>query len=201
MGTHGGHEQVVVPSFEEGVGHAQARVVVHRYFFSFDYVAGQAARLGRVLNLSFATVGGVIPPSEPIMQIVPEDDDLVVEARLRTIDRDSVRKGADVNARFTAFPTRGTPELIGQVESISADVITDPNNGEPYYNLRVTFTAGEYQRLEEALARQAADTSRDLKLIPGMPVDIFVDNGEPRRPIEIFFEPLEEVIDKALRGS
>ena len=160
-----------------------------------------APQRGRVLNLSFATVGGVIPPSEPIMQIVPEDDDLVVEARLRTIDRDSVRKGADVNARFTAFPTRGTPELIGQVESISADVITDPNNGEPYYNLRVTFTAGEYQRLEEALARQAADTSRDLKLIPGMPVDIFVDNGEPRRPIEIFFEPLEEVIDKALRGS
>ena len=160
-----------------------------------------APQNGRVLNLSFATVGGVIPPSEPIMQIVPEDDDLVVEARLRTIDRDSVRKGADVNARFTAFPTRGTPELIGQVESISADVVTDPNTGEPYYNLRVTFTEDEYRRLNKALALQAADSRRDLKLTPGMPVDIFVDNGEPRRPIDIFFEPLEEVIDKALRGS
>jgi HlyD family type I secretion membrane fusion protein len=160
-----------------------------------------APQRGRVLNLSFATVGGVIPPSEPIMQIVPEDDDLVVEARLRTIDRDSVRKGADVNARFTAFPTRGTPELIGQVESISADVVTDPNTGEPYYNLRVTFTEDEYRRLSEALVLQAADSNRDLKLTPGMPVDIFVDNGEPRRPIDIFFEPLEEVIDKALRGS
>jgi HlyD family secretion protein len=135
------------------------------------------------------------------MQIVPEDDDLVVEARLRTLDRDSVRQGADVNARFTAFPTRGTPELIGQVESISADVITDPNSGEPYYNLRVTFTADEYKRLNDALAEQAKDSRRDLKLTPGMPVDIFVDNGEPRRPIDIFFEPLEEVIDKALRGS
>ena len=160
-----------------------------------------APQRGRVLNLSFATVGGVIPPSEPIMQIVPEDDDLVVEARLRTLDRDSVRQGADVNARFTAFPTRGTPELIGQVESISADVITDPNSGEPYYNLRVTFTAEEYKRLNDALAEQAKDSRRDLKLTPGMPVDIFVDNGEPRRPIDIFFEPLEEVIDKALRGS
>jgi len=156
---------------------------------------------GRVLNLSFATVGGVIPPSEPIMQIVPEDDELVVEARLRTIDRDSVRNGADVNARFTAFPVRGTPELIGQVESISADVVTDPNSGEPYYNLRVTFTPEEYKRLNDALAIQAENSSRDLKLTPGMPVDIFVDNGEPRRPIDIFFEPLEEVIDKALRGS
>ena len=160
-----------------------------------------APQKGRVLNLSFATLGGVIPPSEPIMQIVPEDDDLVVEARLRTLDRDSVREGADVNARFTAFPTRGTPELIGQVESISADVVTDPNTGEPYYNLRVTFTPEEYQRLNEALEIQAANSSRDLKLTPGMPVDIFVDNGEPRRPIDIFFEPLEEVIDKALRGS
>ena len=54
-----------------------------------------------------------------------------------------------------------------------------------------------------ALAEQArSDTSRrTLSLTPGMPVDIFVDNGEPKRPIEIFFQPLEEVLDRALRGS
>lgn len=162
-----------------------------------------APQTGRVLNLSFATVGGVIPPSEPIMQIVPEGDELVVEAQLRTIDRDSVRKGAEVNARFTAFPTRSTPELIGLVESISADVIADPNNGTPYYSLRVIFTPEELKRLNDALEEQAkaANSRRDLRLIPGMPVDIFVDNGEPKRPIEIFFAPLEEVIDRALRGS
>ena len=162
-----------------------------------------APQKGRVLNLSFATVGGVIPPSEPIMQIVPDGDELVVEAQLRTIDRDSISKGAEVNARFTAFPTRSTPELIGLVDSISADVVTDPNSGTPYYNLRVIFAPEEYARLNAALAEQARtnDSRRTLSLTPGMPVDIFVDNGEPKRPIEIFFEPLEEVLDRALRGS
>ncbi|MEC8710283.1 MAG: HlyD family type I secretion periplasmic adaptor subunit [Pseudomonadota bacterium] len=162
-----------------------------------------APQKGRVLNLSCATLGGVIPPSEPIMQIVPDGDELVVEAQLRTIDRDSISKGAEVNARFTAFPTRSTPELIGLVDSISADVVTDPNSGTPYYNLRVIFTPEEYARLNAALAEQARtdESRRTLSLTPGMPVDIFVDNGEPKRPIEIFFEPLEEVLDRALRGS
>ena len=59
----------------------------------------------RVLNLSFATVGQVILPSEPIMQIVPDGDELVLEAQLRTIDRALISK-CEVNARFTAFPTR-----------------------------------------------------------------------------------------------
>ena len=63
-----------------------------------------APQKGRVLNLSFATVGGVIPPSEPIMQIVPDGDELVVEAQLRTIDRDSISKGAEVNASIHGFP-------------------------------------------------------------------------------------------------
>ena len=59
------------------------------------------------------------------------------------------------------------------------------------------------QEFDAALAEQARtdDSRRTLSLTPGMPVDIFVDNGEPKRPIEIFFEPLEEVLDRALRGS
>ncbi len=82
-------------------------------------------------------------------------------------------------------------------------MVTDPNSGTPYYNLRVIFTPEEYARLNAALAEQARtdDSRRTLSLTPGMPVDIFVDNGEPKRPIEIFFEPLEEVLDRALRGS
>jgi HlyD family secretion protein len=126
----------------------------------------RAPRDGLVHQSSVHTVGGVIPAGEPIMLIVPADDALVVEAALAPQEIDRIQIGHSAVLRFTSLNQGTTPEIVGDVIRISADTVKDAKTGAPFYTARIALTPGQIARLE------------GIKLIPGMPVDVFIQTGE-----------------------
>ena len=141
---------------------------------------------GVVLQLSVHTVGGVIGPAEQIMLIVPETEALTIEARIAPQDINHLRVGQAAVVRFSGLNQRTTPELNGEVGRISADVAQDPKTAVYYYLIRVTVPEQELARLH------------DVKLIPGMPVDIFLQT-EARTVLSYLVQPLQDQISRAFR--
>src|SRR5690606_18938655 len=80
---------------------------------------------GTVVNLKLFTTGGVIAPREPLMEIVPIGDELVVEARVDPSNIDTVHPGLRANVRFTAFTARNVETIEGQVHHVSADALVE----------------------------------------------------------------------------
>ncbi len=146
----------------------------------------RAPQDGMVHQLDVHTVGGVITPGQQIMLIVPEADKLIVEAKVQPQDIDSLRIGQNAVLRFTAFNLRTTPELNGVVTVVSADTTQDQRTGVYYYTIRIAVSATEIARLEE------------LKLVPGMPVDVFVQTS-PRTIVSYVVRPFHDQIVKAFR--
>ena len=146
----------------------------------------RAPQDGMVHQLDVHTVGGVITPGQQIMLIVPEADKLVVEAKVQPQDIDSLRIGQHAVLRFTAFNLRTTPELDGTVMVVSADITQDQRTGANYYTIRIAVPKTEIARLDE------------LKLVPGMPVDVFVQTS-PRTIISYVVRPFHDQIVKAFR--
>jgi HlyD family secretion protein len=120
------------------------------------------------------------------MVVVPEQDELTVEARLPPQDIDQLRIGQKAVLRFSAFNQRVTPEINGAVKRISADVSQDQRTGAFYYLVRIDISAQEVARLG------------GLKLIPGMPVDAFIQT-DPRTILSYLVKPLRDQIAKAFR--
>lgn len=141
---------------------------------------------GTVYQLSVHTVGGVIGPGDRIMGIVPDQDELVIEAKVNPRDIEQVNFGQNALLRFTAFNQRTTPELTGQVSFVSADLDRDELTGETYYNVRVRIEAGEVAKLE------------GRELMPGMPVETFLATGE-RSALSYLLKPLSDQFARAFR--
>jgi HlyD family secretion protein len=141
---------------------------------------------GNVHQLAVHTVGGVIGPSEPLMLIIPENDALTVEIRIAPQDIDQIRLGQSVNLRFSAFNQRTTPEIVGLLSRISADISQDQKTGLSYYLGRVSLSSAELSKLA------------GLKLLPGMPVEAFV-RTEDRTVLSYLVKPLHDQIAKAFR--
>jgi len=141
---------------------------------------------GTVYQLAVHTVGGVIAPGDRIMGIVPDQDELVIEAKVDPRDIEQVIVGQKALLRFTAFNQRTTPELTGQVSFVSADLDRDELTGETYYNVRVRIEAGEVAKLE------------GRELVPGMPVETFLATGE-RSALSYLFKPLSDQFARAFR--
>jgi membrane fusion protein, type I secretion system len=146
----------------------------------------RAPQDGIVLESKVHTVGGVIPAGDTIMQIVPESDNLLVEAKVNPRDIDQVQIGQSAVLRFSAFNLRTTPEINGTITRISADIATDQRTGQTYYTTRIAMTKGEIARLG------------DVKLIPGMPVEAFVQTGE-RTVMSYLMKPLQDQFMRAFR--
>jgi HlyD family secretion protein len=146
----------------------------------------RAPQDGRVHQLTVHTVGGVISPGDPIMLIVPDSDTLIVETKVAPQDIDQLHLGQLAILRFSAFSQRTTPELDGEVSVISPDLIQDQRSGVSYYTVRIAFSAEQAARLGE------------VKLIPGMPVEAFVQTGE-RTVLSYLVKPLNDQVAKALR--
>jgi len=126
---------------------------------------------GRVLNLSIAK-GGLVRPGEKIMEIVPSEETLVVEAKIPPQLIDKVHKGLTAQVRFSALNQRTTPVVYGEVEAVSADKIpvTDAMtmrqvNGDGYYTAKVKLLPGEYEKLG------------GQQIYPGMPADVIIKTG------------------------
>ncbi|HVO90575.1 MAG TPA: HlyD family type I secretion periplasmic adaptor subunit [Casimicrobiaceae bacterium] len=146
----------------------------------------RAPQDGVVLESKVHTVGGVITAGDTIMQIVPESDKLQVEAKVNPRDIDQVQVGQAALLRFTAFNSRTTPEVSGTVMRVSADTTSDQRTGQSYYTIRVSMTHDETARLG------------DVKLIPGMPVEAFVQTGE-RTVLSYLIKPLQDQFMRAFR--
>lgn len=141
---------------------------------------------GMVLQSAVHTVGGVISAGDVIMLIVPESDNLSVEAKVNPQDIDQLRIGQKTLLRLSAFNQRTTPELNGTISRISPDTTTDQRTGQSYYTVRVSMPPEEVARLGE------------VKLIPGMPVEAFVQTGE-RTMISYLAKPLSDQLMRAFR--
>ena len=147
----------------------------------------RAPQDGIVHQLAAHTVGGVISgQGEPIMLIVPESDALSAEVKIAPQDIDQVRVGQAAMVRFAAFSQRTTPELVGEVSRISADVSVDQKSGASFYTIRLHFSENEIERLQ------------GLRLVPGMPVETFIQTGE-RTVISYLTKPLMDQINKTWR--
>lgn len=148
----------------------------------------RAPQEGYVHELTVYTIGGVVAPGDVLMQIVPDDDLLAVEARIKPQDIDQVHLGQDAILRFSAFSQRTTPEIKGTVQSLSPDVSTDRRTGAPYYSVRVTIPSSEVARLGNVV------------LVPGMPVETFMQTGE-RSVASYLVKPFYDQIMRAFRES
>jgi HlyD family secretion protein len=146
----------------------------------------RAPQDGMVLQSSVHTVGGVITAGDAIMLIVPQADDLQVEAKVNPQDIDKLQVGQKTVLRLSAFNQRTTPELNGAVTRVSPDVTTDQRTGQSYYTIRVSMPPEEVARLG------------DVKLIPGMPVEAFVQTGE-RTLLSYLIKPLSDQLMRAFR--
>jgi membrane fusion protein, type I secretion system len=146
----------------------------------------RAPQEGTVFQSTVHTVGGVITAGEPIMLIVPDAAKLQVEAKVRPQDIDNVQIGQRVMLRFSAFNLRTTPEIKGTVVRISADTTTDQRTEQSYYTIRI------------AMPPDAGKQLGDVKLLPGMPVEAFVQTGE-RTVISYLMKPLRDQFSRAFR--
>ena len=146
----------------------------------------RAPQDGMVLQSSVHTVGGVITAGDAIMLIVPQADDLQVEAKVNPQDIDKLQVGQKTLLRLSAFNQRTTPELNGVVTRVSPDVTTDQRTGQSYYTIRVSMPPEEVARLGDA------------KLIPGMPAEAFVQTGE-RTLLSYLIKPLNDQLMRAFR--
>jgi HlyD family secretion protein len=144
-----------------------------------DRIDIRAPTSGIVHQLSAHTIGGVVAPGEVIMEIVPDTEDLAVEARLSPQDIDQVRRGQTTLVRFSAFNQRTTPQLQGVVSYVSADLSHDPQTKTAYYTVRVTLPADERRRLG------------GLQLVSGMPTEVFLQTGS-RTMMSYLFKPMTE---------
>lgn len=141
---------------------------------------------GIVHQLAVHTIGGVIAPGETVMQIVPDLDELVIEAHVTPQDIDQVHVTQKAQVRFPAFSQRTTPEVFGEVIHVSADLTRPDAHTPPYFVIRIRLTQDELNRLG------------DVKLKPGMPAESFIQTGE-RRPLDYLLQPFTDQIARTFR--
>jgi len=146
---------------------------------------------GYVVNLSYVTIGGVIEPGRSILELVPSDDLLLIETRFEPKDIDALRPGLPAEVTLLTFNRREFPTISGKLIMVSADAITDKSpttaaNAAPYYSGRVVLDREELERLP------------DVRLVPGMPVQVMVKVGE-RTPLAFLVDPILRSMHRALR--
>lgn len=145
----------------------------------------RAPQAGKVMGLNVWTIGGVVPPGSPLLEIVPDVRRLVVEARVRVTDIDNVYAGLPARVRLSGLKQRTTPQLEGIVDDVSADALMDEQTQESYYIVRVTISEAELARIT------------DDEVVPGMPVEILIEAGS-RTALEYFMDPIMDVLRRGM---
>ena len=159
------------------------RMAAARNVFSRTRITAPVA--GTVVNLRVFTRGGVIGAGDPLMDIVPAGDELVIEARIEPTDIDTVYPDLPAQVRLTAFSHLTTPILSGTVLQVSADRLADERTGRAFYEARVALDPGQPE-----LA--------DLKLQPGMPAEVMIITGK-RTALDYLLKPILASLGRALR--
>lgn len=141
---------------------------------------------GMIHELSVYTVGGVVAPGAPVMQIVPLTEQVEIEAQVEPQFIDELYIGQDATLRFTAFNQQSTPELNGKVRSVSPSSSVDERTGFAFYTVRLAIPKQELRKLS------------GQKLIPGMQVESFIKTRE-RTVLNYLVKPLADQIKRAFR--
>lgn len=138
---------------------------------------------GIVNGMQFHTVRGVVQPGTPIASIVPQGDELIVDAQVSLIDIDRVTIGMDATIRFSTFGS-AVPTITGNVINLSADRVVDEQSGMSYYLARVAVTP------------EGKEDLGDLILLPGMPAEVFINTGS-RTFLQYLFKPFSNALARS----
>lgn len=144
---------------------------------------------GTIVNMQYHTVGGVIGPGSPILDIVPRDEELLIDARVSPIDIDVVHEGLGAQVVLSAYKQRNMPRIHGLVRTVSADSLTDEATGQPYFLARVEVPPEELEPLDD-----------DIRLAPGMPAEVMIMTGE-RTALEYIIQPVLDTFRRSFREN
>lgn len=143
---------------------------------------------GTVVDLKVFTRGGVIAPREPLMDIVPDANPLIVEAHVDVNDIDEVHVGMDASVHLTAYKTRSTPNLEGRVTYVSADRLTDEVTHAAYYLAHIEI---DKKSLEEA---------PNVHMTAGMTAEVYIKTRE-RTALDYILEPVTAFLYRSFRET
>ena len=146
----------------------------------------RAPESGIVNGLQVHTIGGVIGPGMRIVDIVPQEEDLIIEAQVPPVDIDRVEIGQNATVRFSTFGTGSVPRILGEVINISAETMINATTDMPYYLARVEVSP------------DSLDDLGGLVLVPGMPAEVYIATGE-RTFLQYLYKPFSNSIARGLR--
>jgi epimerase transport system membrane fusion protein len=146
-----------------------------------------APESGMVLGLTVHTLGAVIPPGGRLLDIVPQQEKLIIEAQVSPSDIDKVHSGQSCEIRFSAFKAAKTPKVSGRLTTLSADRLTDEQNKAGYYLARVEVDKDGLEELRQ----------RGLILLPGMPAEVLINTGD-RTFFQYLIQPLSNIFARSL---
>jgi HlyD family secretion protein len=141
---------------------------------------------GRVVALSVHTTGAVIRPGDTLLEIVPKDDALEIEARVLPEDIDDVQIGMPATVTLTGYQQRRLPLVSGTVTNVSADRLTDQATGQSFFRAQIQVDKSSWEDFP------------DVKLVPGMPVEVSIATGS-RTALDYFVAPVQSVLRRGLR--
>ena len=140
---------------------------------------------GKVMNIKYHTLGAVVPAGGEMMSIVPQHEELIVEAKVRPQDIDNVVIGLKAKVSLTAYNGKKVPKLNGEIINISPDIITNEQSRESYFLARVSINKKDIEKLKNK-----------IKLHPGMPAQVFIITGS-RSLMSYLFTPISDSAYKA----
>ncbi|WP_181704526.1 HlyD family type I secretion periplasmic adaptor subunit [Chthonobacter rhizosphaerae] len=146
----------------------------------------RAPQDGIVADIQTRTPGGVVVAGQPILDIVPENEQLMVEAMIDPRDIDTVKPGQEVRVRLTAYTYGKVPPLDGTLTYVAADRTVDQQSRSSYFVVRATISEASLEQLPK------------VRLYPGMPAELQIKN-QPRRAIDYLLSPITESFSKAFR--
>ncbi|WP_256594275.1 HlyD family type I secretion periplasmic adaptor subunit [Pseudomonas sp. 43mfcvi1.1] len=144
-----------------------------------------APESGMVMGMTVHTLGAVVSPGTALLDIVPANEELIVEAQVSPMDIDRIALGKLADIRFSAFKSSTTPVIEGRLVQISADRLINKDTGTAYYLARV------------ALTDKGRQTLGNLTLVPGMPVEVLVNTGA-RTLLQYLMQPASNVFARSL---
>ena len=143
---------------------------------------------GTVMNLQVTTEAGVIGSGQPILDIVPQQGKLIIDAQIKPTDIDNVEPGMKARVLLTAYRQRNLPQIFGVLRSVSADRLIEDHSGEAYFLAKVEVDAENLVKL------------KDVRMIAGMPAEVMILKRE-RTFFDYLLEPLKDSLDKSFRES
>lgn len=146
----------------------------------------KAPESGMVLGLTVHTIGAVIPAGGHLLDIVPQQEKLIVEAQISPMDIDRIHIGQQTEIRFSAFKSAKTLKINGKLLTVSADRLTDEQNKSSYYLTRVEVDKDGLDDLRK----------NDLILVPGMPVEVLINTGD-RTFFEYLMKPMSNIFARS----